>query len=224
MAPLKRAVQLMPDSATARVSLAYALFYTGALDDAQRETHEALRLDPHSRYAHGFLAWCLASPQSINRTQEELDQAIAHAKRAVELSGEGFLPLIESHTGLGVAFYRNGQLSDAATHLTKVIELENGATEKTPTGEWDKSICSFFLAMTRWQQGQQDEARRWYDDAAAWLQDKKPNDAELLRFRAEAAELLGIALTNPAAGRIEEKETPRIDQQDESATDAQRRK
>ncbi len=221
---LRRAVQLMPDSAMARVNVAYAHFYTGALDDAQRETREAIRLDPQSRYAHGFLSWCLASPKSINRTQHELDQAIEHAKRAVELSGEGLLPLIESQTCLGVAFYRNGQLDEAATHLTKVVELESAAEQKTPTGEWDKAICSFFLAMTRWQQDQKDEARRWYDEAEAWRKEHKPDNAELLRFQAEAGELLEIELPEPAVQKTKDKMTQAIDQQGESATDKQRKK
>jgi len=36
------------------------------------------------------------------------------------------------------------------------------------------------------------DARRYYDRAAEWTQKHKPRDAELRRFRDEAAKLLGI--------------------------------
>ena len=52
----------------------------------------------------------------------------------------------------------------------------------------------FFLAMAHWRLGHKDEARAWYDKAAAW--DAKnlppPENEELRRFRAEAAALLGV--------------------------------
>ncbi len=49
-----------------------------------------------------------------------------------------------------------------------------------------------FLAMAHWQSGDKDEARRWYNEAIAWMEEKKPADEQLQRFRAEAAELLGL--------------------------------
>jgi hypothetical protein len=113
-----------------------------------------------------------------------------------------------------VAYYRKRDLRLATTHLSKVIQLESAAEQKTPTGEWDRAICSFFLAMTYWQQDQKDKARRWYDEAAQWQRENKPDDADLLRFRAEAAELLGIELPEPAV-----KNAEGIDQQEAPAND-----
>ena len=46
--------------------------------------------------------------------------------------------------------------------------------------------------MAHWQVGNKEEARRWYDKAVEWMEKNKPDDEELRRFRAEAAELLGI--------------------------------
>jgi hypothetical protein len=51
----------------------------------------------------------------------------------------------------------------------------------------------FFLAMAHWQLGEKDKARAWYDQAVAWMDKNRPQDAELKRFRAEAAALLGLA-------------------------------
>ena len=51
----------------------------------------------------------------------------------------------------------------------------------------------FFLAMTRWRQGQPAEARKLFDKAVEWTRKNQSGDPELQRFQAEAASLLGIA-------------------------------
>ena len=68
------------------------------------------------------------------------------------------------------------------------MELEKGTLES-----WD----TFFLAMAHWQQGEKEQARRYYDRAVRWMDENqqgmdKPLQEELCRFRAEAAELLGV--------------------------------
>ena len=54
----------------------------------------------------------------------------------------------------------------------------------------DISPNIFFLATVYWQLGDKEEARRWYDKAAEWMDEHKPNDKELVRFRDEAAKLI----------------------------------
>ncbi len=48
--------------------------------------------------------------------------------------------------------------------------------------------------MAHWQPGEKDKAREWYDKAVQWMEKGKNPGApgELKRFRAEAAELLGV--------------------------------
>jgi hypothetical protein len=46
--------------------------------------------------------------------------------------------------------------------------------------------------MAHWQLGGKSEARKWYDQGVQWMEKHKPHDDELRRFRAEAAQLLGI--------------------------------
>ena len=46
--------------------------------------------------------------------------------------------------------------------------------------------------MARWQLGEKEQARKWYDKAVQWMDKNKPKDEELRRFRKEAEELLGI--------------------------------
>ena len=89
---------------------------------------------------------------------------------------------------LGVAHYRAGHWKDAIEALTKSMELRKGAME---------SIDAFFLAMAHWQQGEKETAHRYYDRAVRRMAEdqqalEKPEQEEMRRFRAEAAELLGI--------------------------------
>ena len=46
--------------------------------------------------------------------------------------------------------------------------------------------------MTRWQLGDKERARELYDRAVEWAEENEPEDEELARLRAEAAELLVI--------------------------------
>jgi hypothetical protein len=67
----------------------------------------------------------------------------------------------------------------------------------------DNSVW-FILAMADWQLGEKAQARTGYNKAVAWMEKNEPQDAELCRFRAEAAGVLGI--TDPAPP--EAKEVP----------------
>jgi hypothetical protein len=70
---------------------------------------------------------------------------------------------------------------DAIANLEKSTELRNG-------GDADHF---FFLAMAHWQLGEKEGARQWYEKAVESMQKKNPTRADLIRFRSEAAELLG---------------------------------
>jgi hypothetical protein len=59
-------------------------------------------------------------------------------------------------------------------------------------GKGGNSCDWFFLAMSHWQLGKKDEARKWYDQAVPWMDKNQPKNEELRRFRREAAELLGL--------------------------------
>jgi len=82
----------------------------------------------------------------------------------------------------GVARYRAGEWEPAIAALEKSIELRRGGD----SCDW------FFLAMAHWQLGNKGEARRWYDTAIKWMDKKAPTSETLIRFRGEAAELLGV--------------------------------
>ena len=50
--------------------------------------------------------------------------------------------------------------------------------------------------MAHWQLGAREESRQWYRQAVAWMEKNQPGDGDLRRFRAEAAELLGVQEEN----------------------------
>jgi len=137
----------------------------------------AIELDPKNAVGHNNLAWLLATcPDAKFRDSA---QAIELTKKAMELApNEGFY----SNT-LGVAQYRAGDWQAAVAALEKSNELLGGK---------ELSFNAFFLAMAHWQLGNKDEARNWYDLAVEWTEKNKPQDEELKRFRAEAAELLDV--------------------------------
>jgi hypothetical protein len=65
-------------------------------------------------------------------------------------------------------------------------------------GQQANSFDYFFLAMGHWQLGDRDKAAKYYAQAVDWMDKNKPEDADLHRFRAEAANVLGIR-TGPQA-------------------------
>jgi tetratricopeptide (TPR) repeat protein len=138
---------------------------------------KAIELDPKSSGAENTLAWLLATCP---------DPKFRDRARAVELATKAFqLTPRDGNTcnTLGVAQYRAGDLKAAVVTLAKSNELLGGK---------QLSFNAFFLAMAHWQLGNKDEARKWHDQAVQWMENNKPQDEELRRFRAEAAELLEI--------------------------------
>jgi tetratricopeptide (TPR) repeat protein/tRNA A-37 threonylcarbamoyl transferase component Bud32 len=82
---------------------------------------------------------------------------------------------------LGVAYYRAGEWRNAVAALERSMELRSGGNP------WDW----FFLAMAHWRLGDPRAAGEWYEKAARWMDATGPPAQELLRYRAEAALLLG---------------------------------
>jgi eukaryotic-like serine/threonine-protein kinase len=135
------------------------------------------------------LAWGLATDPDPKVREFFAAVAVKLAKKAVELTlKEGFI-----WNTLGVAYYRAGDWKAAVVALNKSIELRKGgdngflaAFGNPPRFDW------YVLAMAQWQLGKMDEAREWYEKAVQWMEKSQPQNDELKRFRAEAAELLGV--------------------------------
>jgi len=129
------------------------------------------------------LSWLQATCDDARFRQPQ--NALSYAKRAVELfPSEG-----NYWNTLGVAYFRVGQWQRAKAALRRSMELRGKG--QGDSHDW------FFLAMIDAREGQEREARRWYDRAVSWLHERSPNDEELYRFQVEAA--LALGLPNPLA-------------------------
>ena len=149
-------------------------------------------LNPNDGIVHNNLAWCLAT--CPDPKFHRLAPVLESARKATELQPKNGA----CWNTLGVVLYRQGSWSPAVTALKTSMELRKGGD----SFDW------FFLAMAHWQIDQKEEARKWYDEAVEWMEKNNPADEELLRFRAEAAELLGI---QEDESKPEEEPSPKLD-------------
>jgi tetratricopeptide (TPR) repeat protein len=133
-------------------------------------------------YRHGLgecstrRGWLLAA--SYNPQVRKPSAAIESAKRAVELQPDngGY------QATLGMAYYRAEKWPEA------LRSLEEAGKRSQPPGRID----IFFLAMTHWQFGHKEEARKWYATAEEWRRKNAPKVEPLGRIGHEAAQLLEI--------------------------------
>jgi Flp pilus assembly protein TadD len=133
-------------------------------------------LNPTNGSAHDRLAWLLATcPDAKVR---DPGRAVEFARKAVQLEPKQ----ANFWQTLGHAEYRAGNWESAIAALEKVKAL----------GSPGDSLEWYPLAMAHWQLGHKEEARKWYDQAVAWMESDDPKNEHLCRLRAEAAELLGI--------------------------------
>jgi eukaryotic-like serine/threonine-protein kinase len=157
---------LLPQELRVGVFLRQSGQYREAIDLCRR----VLKANPDSPTTQNQLAWTLVS--SPDPKEGDAVQAVEYAEQAVKAA-----PNMGNykHT-LGVAYYRLGKYDSAVKLLEEAMELRAGGD----SDDW------FFLAMSYWQMGDKVQARRWRDQASEWMDEHKPEDDELRRFRAEA--------------------------------------
>jgi tetratricopeptide (TPR) repeat protein len=198
----RKAIELSPDDRPYN-NLGIALGRRGLYAEAISAFERAVTCDSDAASeAHAELSMIYSNcPDARFRNA---DRALELAAKAVKLG-----PVYSTaSTALGLARYRLGQWHEAALAFEKALQL--GADNTMGSGRrWGDAVNQFSLAMAHWQMGEQDEARRRYSRAVGLMEkDKKALDQspqqkeELVRFRAEAAELLKIPppapATNPA--------------------------
>jgi serine/threonine protein kinase/tetratricopeptide (TPR) repeat protein len=179
VAEYREAIRLLPSAIHPRINLGNLLSRLGKHAEALVEFREAARLSDGNPQSLNNLAWLLVTwPEP---TQLDLEKALQLAEKAVGISQK-----VGAHWNtLGVARYRTGDFAGAIEALCKAEEL------------WPNAIFAwnaFFLAMAHWQQGDQQEARQWYQRAVKWTDENKHGEREeqLRRFRSEAEQLMGI--------------------------------
>jgi tetratricopeptide (TPR) repeat protein len=178
-----------PDDLPRRKMLA-PLFFSGGTAAADRGTRLsamidnrlAFTLDPENALANNDLAWALASVP--DDPWFDPARGLALARKAVKLEPSKWHFL----NTLGVAQYRTGNWKAAANTFKHSITMTGGSAHDL-----------FFLAMTSWHDGKNEEAREFYKRAVVWTQQHARDNPELHRFQAEAAAMLGETCTKPDA-------------------------
>jgi tetratricopeptide (TPR) repeat protein len=176
-----------PDTLQSMYSLANSYAALGRDAEALKLHEETLTLrkakegpdHPHTLNSRNGLAWFLTTAS---------DASLRNPSRAVELAARAaeLAPTEPDYRGtLGTARYRSGDWKGAVADLEKAVGLRN---PDNPNNARD----GFFLAMAHWQLGEKEEARSWFDKSVRWMAGGLQDNAELKRFRAEAAQLLGI--------------------------------
>jgi serine/threonine protein kinase/tetratricopeptide (TPR) repeat protein len=178
----RKAIEIDPMYANAYVMLGWTLNDQGKMDEVIATYRKAIEIEPKWSVPHNNIAWMLSTCSDLKFRDTEM--ALTHAKKALELDSSN--PF--SFAGLGVAQYRNGDYKAAIAALERLMELRKG-------GVWGGG---FFLAMSHWQLGNKDEARRCYEKEVEKMGEPAgpgdtTSDEERNRIRAEAAELLGVS-------------------------------
>jgi tetratricopeptide (TPR) repeat protein len=164
----------------ARQWLGELLWATGRPTEAAEQYRQARalgdKLMPAETESRHLLAWTLATcPDPQFR---DAGRAVEMAREVVKLAPDNGIYWIT----LGAALYAAGDNPAAVQALEKAAQLPNR----------DMSYARFLLAMAYGRLGEKDQARKWYDLAAAQVDLHEVRYAEIVRFRAEAEKMLGI--------------------------------
>ncbi len=111
------------------------------------------------------------------RSRHDYDEALVHAKTAVNLSPEKG----NRFTTLALAEYRVGHWTESLAASERSMSMQNGGN----AFNW------FLMALAACQQGEMDKARGCFDKAVAWMRKHNLSIPILRQLWTEAAELLG---------------------------------
>jgi tetratricopeptide (TPR) repeat protein len=137
---------------------------------------------------HHETAWSLVVAADLMKQKGQLTAAIAVYKKALGLKPDFAM----AHQNIALAHYGNGDWKNALAALNKAAKL------RELNNDFVRGDHFFWLAMTHWQLGDKGQARIFYDKGVEAMPkslsaDPRPlRDYTLERYRAEAAELLGI--------------------------------
>ena len=154
-----------------------------------------------------FTAWsCALAADAV----DDYSLPVALAERAVELDPDNDFHL----KNLGAVLYRAGRFDEALAKLEEADELQGDpkhGSNSSPAYTW------YFLAMTHRALGNNDEATKWYDKAAAWTSEVLAPESEdgtpkppvtwnrrltLELLDAQTEQLLGIAVAETTPEQV----------------------
>ncbi len=189
-----KAISLHENSVETYHCRAEVLVELNEMQAALADANRARNIGTRSLEARLRAAWFLATCRY---------PALRDGPRAVELAEELTTQVPDSGAAwkiFGAAWYRVGEYAKAQEALERAGDFDYHAVDFYGSNGpgW------FFLAMAHAKQHNDREARRWYDKAVRWMNEHRPDDEELRRFRDEAARELGATATT----QREEDEQP----------------
>jgi tetratricopeptide (TPR) repeat protein/serine/threonine protein kinase len=179
-AAFREAIRLQPDFAEAHANLGTILHRQGKTKEALACLREALRHQPDLVEANEGLSWLLVT--AADPKLRDPAQAVDLARKVVERDPKNGYTL----RTLGMAEFQAKKWTAAVDSLKKAADL-------LPDGD---ALAWLFLAMAHHQLDQPKQAREWFDRAERWIKEKESKDEIVLRFRTEAAALLGVENSN----------------------------
>ncbi len=120
----QKALRIEPDSAEAHYGWGVALQGLGSFEEAVTHYQEALWIKPGYTEAHNDLAWLRAT--CPDATSREGGQALAHAKRALELAGDDNAAIFET---LSAAYAELGDFDNAVRWQEKAVQMASDPTK-----------------------------------------------------------------------------------------------
>ena len=175
VASLQRALELEPGRPYTRTNLGITLVRLGKPEEAMACFRGEIELHPALPGAFFHLAWIRATAADTNL--RDVEEAVRLANQAVELVPNDRA----AWCALGVALYRKGDLEASADALARAL------TAKTLG-----AAAGLFLAMAQHRLGDAELAKSTFESATLAMKQKTEGAEELNRFRAEAAQVLGI--------------------------------
>jgi serine/threonine protein kinase/Tfp pilus assembly protein PilF len=189
----RKAIELAPMHATGHANLGIHLSLSGRYDSAIAALQQSVELGPFPGESEAYAYLSIICSDRPDEQLRNLPRAAECAAKAVETDPKASM----GWTALGVARYREHQWQEARIALEKSLQL---ATDSSQWWRWADAINWYVLAMTHWQLGQKDQARTCYDRAVQEMPNAntwQTDFGQVLRFRAEAEELLKITDQKP---------------------------
>jgi superkiller protein 3 len=160
-----------PTDPSTHLAVGVVMLENGQLDEAIDAFHKVLELELN----HGLALYYLGNAL---RQQGKLEEAIRAYRRAIQIDAT----YAHAHRDLGVALMAQNDPQAARKALQKSMDLSDGGDAR----DW------FWVAMSEWQLGNEQEAHRWYKQAVRWMDENDPENRRLVAARAEAEKTLGL--------------------------------
>jgi tetratricopeptide (TPR) repeat protein len=160
--------------------LADSYWRAGRVEKAIETYEDAIKQKPDEFVVHVKFAEILTSREPSDNRRSR--RALEAATTATELNPQAFV----AWRLLGRAHYWAGDWDECIEAIEKSISLQ-------PKGEGDYGLDWLFLAMAHARLGHNEEAKKLYDDATAWMDEHRPDDEHAAYLRTEAGRVLGIS-------------------------------